>query len=399
MQPPVTPLAAGSEPVKIVHITWSIIPSRSAASTQVMKVCEAFALNGHDVTLLVPDRPSGVPGVEDVYDFYDVEHNFSVERLPWVKPRGRTYVYNWLAARRAQQLKPDLVFVRALVAAYFAAKRGLPIIFEAHKPIEDYRHVFIRRPMFDAMIASPNFKRLVVVCDVLRRMYLENHDISDELIVVAPNGANPIPPLETPLPDLGPAAMHAGYIGSLYEGRGVDIISGMAAQCPEVHFHLIGGEPEEVTAWRQRLTGLDNITFYGFMPYAEAAAYRQAFDVLLAPYQREVSVGPHGQAESSRYMCPIKLFEYMATGKATICSDLPVLHEFLEDGQTALLCPPDDVDAWAAAVDRLHRDPVLRETIGEQARTKFLSKHTWRKRAEQVLAGLESTGVNNHPDE
>jgi glycosyltransferase involved in cell wall biosynthesis len=249
------------------------------------------------------------------------------------------------------------------------------------------------------MVANPNFKRLVVVCDALRRMYLESHDISDELIVVAPNGANPIPPSGTPLPDLGPAGMHAGYIGSLYEGRGVDIINGMAERCPEVHFHLIGGNPDQVEDWRQKLRDLDNITFHGFMPYAEAAAYRQAFDVLLAPYQREVSVGAHGQAEASRYMCPIKLFEYMATGKAIICSDLPVLHEILEDGRTTLFCPPNDIDAWAAAVDRLRRDPLLRETIGEQARTKFLNKHTWRKRAEQVLAGLENAGENNHPDE
>jgi glycosyltransferase involved in cell wall biosynthesis len=182
--------------------------------------------------------------------------------------------------------------------------------------------------------------------------------------------------------------MHVGYIGSLYEGRGVEIIGGVASRCPEVHFHLIGGDPDHVKAWRQKLSKLDNITLHGFMPYGEAAAYRQVFDVLLAPYQREVSVGSHGKAEASRYMCPIKLFEYMATGKAIICSDLPVLHEILEDGQTALLCPPDDVDAWAAAVDRLYRDPLLRETIGEQARTKFINQHTWQKRAEQVLEVL-----------
>ncbi|MBN1122462.1 MAG: glycosyltransferase family 4 protein [Anaerolineae bacterium] len=385
--------------MKIVHIAWSIVPSRSANSTQVMKVCEAFALNGHDVTLLVPDRPAGVSDVNDVFDFYNVEHNFAIERLPWVKFKGRTYIYNWLAARRAQHLQPDLVFARSLVGAYFAAMRGLPLVFEAHKPIDDYRHAFIRRPLFDAMISRPNFKRLVVVCDALRRMFLENHSIADELIVVAPNGASPLTSSDVPLPDLSVAGMHAGYIGSLYEGRGVDMIGSMAEKCPEVHFHLIGGNPDQVKAWQQKLIEFDNITFHGFMPYAEAAVYRQAFDVLLAPYQREVSVGSHGQAEASRYMCPIKLFEYMATGKAIICSDLPVLHEILEDGQTTLFCPPDDVDAWAAAVDRLNRDPLLRETIGEQARTKLLSQHTWQIRAEQVLAGLEGIGENNQPDE
>jgi glycosyltransferase involved in cell wall biosynthesis len=371
--------------VKIVHIAWSVVPSRSANSTQVMKVCEAFALNGHEVTLLVPDRPAGVPGVDDVFDFYNVEHNFTIERLPWVKPRGRTYVFSWLAARRARQLNPDIVFTIDLIAGFFAVKRGLPLIFEAHKPIADYRHVFIRRPIFNAMIASPHFMRLVVVCDALRRMYLESHAISDDKIVVAHNGATPIDVSDMPLPDLGPAGMHVGYIGSLYEGRGVDIIGGMAERCPEVHFHLIGGDPDQVEAWRRKLGSLDNITFHGFKPYAEAAAYRQAFDVLLAPYQREVSVGPGGQAESSRYMCPMKLCEYMATGKAIICSDLPVLHELLEDGETTLFCPPDDVEAWAAAVDRLYRDPVLRERIGEQARTKFMSQHTWQIRAEQIL--------------
>jgi glycosyltransferase involved in cell wall biosynthesis len=87
-------------------------------------------------------------------------------------------------------------------------------------------------------------------------------------------------------------------------------------------------------------------------------------------------------------MSPLKVFGYMAAAKPILCSDLPVLHEVIEDGRNGILVPPDDPDAWATALQRLIEDRALREQLGATAHADFLTRHTWRQRASRVLEGL-----------
>ena len=64
--------------MKIVYISTAIIPSRTANSIQVMKMCQAFAKNGHNIILIVPNRQMEMePGVDDVFDFYCVDKCFN----------------------------------------------------------------------------------------------------------------------------------------------------------------------------------------------------------------------------------------------------------------------------------------------------------------------------------
>jgi UDP:flavonoid glycosyltransferase YjiC (YdhE family) len=65
--------------MKIVYISNSIIPSRTANSIHVMKMCQAFADNGHEVVLLAPDRYKEYEnGVNDVYEYYGVRESFFI---------------------------------------------------------------------------------------------------------------------------------------------------------------------------------------------------------------------------------------------------------------------------------------------------------------------------------
>ena len=140
------------------------------------------------------------------------------------------------------------------------------------------------------------------------------------------------------------------------------LLEAMARRLPWLSLHVVGN-------WDRRL-GLEvgsplppNVHAHGFLPYADAERIRMACDVLLAPYQR--SVITHAGADTSRWMSPLKIFEYMAAGKAIVCSDIAVLHEVLADKKTAWFCPPDDIDAWCAALTQLRDDERLRTHLGK----------------------------------
>jgi glycosyltransferase involved in cell wall biosynthesis len=130
-----------------------------------------------------------------------------------------------------------------------------------------------------------------------------------------------------------------------------------------------------------------NLILHGYHPPSQLGEFFERFDVCVAPYQRTVAVS--GGGDTSAYISPLKIFEYMAWAKPILSSDLPVLREVLVDGYNAVLLPPDEVGAWATALRRLMISPEECRRLGSPARAEFVRRYTWRERARQVLAGVE----------
>ena len=163
----------------------------------------------------------------------------------------------------------------------------------------------------------------------------------------------------------------------------------LAARLPEVNFLLMGGEPEEVDKIQERVAerGLENLILTGFIPNAELPKYQAACDVLLMPYQHKVAASSGG--DIARYLSPMKLFEYLACGRAILSSDLPVLREVLSL-ENAVLLPPDDPDRWVEAILQMQMDAERRLVLGARARQDS-KQYSWEARAERLLAGLSTS--------
>ncbi len=251
--------------MKIVYLSTSNIPSRTANSIHVMKMCQAFAKNGHEVILFAPDnRIRREPGIEDVLSFYGVEKCFEIKYLPLVPIKGRGLIYGFHAAIKSKQIQPDLVYGRDLAGCYFSTVWYLPVIFESHAPIEGIVYGWI----FRRLIKSPAFKKFVVITHALKDYYQERHPSLSNKIIVAPDGADPIPeglaPIEFPYKG---KRLQVGYVGHLYSGRGIEVIFQLAKRCPWADFHIIGGTDHDIDTFRaecranwRRWIGLSSFT-------------------------------------------------------------------------------------------------------------------------------------------
>jgi glycosyltransferase involved in cell wall biosynthesis len=82
----------------------------------------------------------------------------------------------------------------------------------------------------------------------------------------------------------------------------------------------------------------------------------------------------------------MKMFEYMACGRAILSSDLPVLHEVLNDSN-CIFCPPADVESWTKGLESVIEDPKMRNRLGLKCKQDVL-EYTWVKRANKALAGF-----------
>ncbi|MEZ4363562.1 MAG: glycosyltransferase family 4 protein [Kofleriaceae bacterium] len=367
--------------MRVLYLSLSYVPSRRASSVQVMRMCAAMARAGHDVMLLAKRGKEGA-GVDE-HAFYGVAPTFAVRRLPRPPRRGGGVLFS--AAMAAQIVRyrktVDLVFSRDLLGAFVASQAGLPVLFEAHSVPQ----APLSRRLWSALVASSALRRLVVISEALRR------DLAHEgllpragSVVVAHDAADP----PDPRPRLRGegAAPRVGYVGSLYPGRGLELLLALAGRLPAVSFDVIGGTEADLARWRPEAPA--NVRFHGFVPPGQLAQRYAELTVLLMPYARSGVGGPLAAVDTSRWCSPMKMFEYMASGAPIISSDLPVLQEVLRHEHNALIAPVDQLDAWQAAVERLLAEPATRERLGGQALADLLAHHTWDARVAAVLDGL-----------
>ena len=374
--------------MKILYISNSIIPSRTANSIHVMKMCQAFADNGHQVVLLAPNNKNKYEkGVDDVFDYYGVRKNFKIKKLWYPDLKSGTIFYTLtILIYLLINKKFDLVYGRFLHGCYFATLLKSETIFESHAPIYE-EHKFTKK-IFNLLIKSKYFKKLIVISQALKNMYLENTNLKTNNIDVIHDGADEVIDLSKKANLKGKKGnLKVGYVGHLYKGKGIEIIESIANKVSNgIEFHIIGGIEKDIIQWKQKIQN-KNVFFYGYVPHKEVSDYINSLDVCLLPNQRVVlahgAIG--GGINISGYTSPLKLFEYMSHNKAIIASDLPVLREVLNE-KNSLLVEHDNTKSWIDKIELLKTLPE-RQKISYQAFKDFY-EYTWKNRAKKIISNL-----------
>ncbi|NUP95734.1 MAG: glycosyltransferase family 4 protein [Planctomycetaceae bacterium] len=295
----------------------------------------------------------------------------------------------------ANRHEPDFIYERYAFgngAGVAAAQRlGLPLVLEVNSPMvlelsrtRGLSFPGTARRMEDWIWKSAD--RVCVVTQVLGDMVAER-GVERSRIFVTPNGVHPEAYdyasdarecARTAL-GLGPEATGPvlGFVGFYREWHRLDLVLAALAR-PELasaRLVLVGEGPahEALVAQAATLGISERIHFAGPRPHDSIPALLPAFDLALVP-----AINP--------YASPLKLFEYMAAGLASIAPDQPNLREVLEQDRNALLVTPGDGESLRAALERLVNDVHLRERLGARARADVLERDlTWRGNARRVI--------------
>lgn len=374
--------------MKIAQILPANVPAQTANSIQGMKMAQAFVQSGHAVRLYTPGNDPGISWTELARQ-YGVTTRLDIRWLSRSRSL-RSYDFALRAAFRARRWDADLVYTRLPQAAAYASWTGLPTIFEVH----DMPAQGMARRLMRLFLEGAGAARLVVITQALATALGGSFSLPDkgDFLLVAADGVDLERYGDLPSPKAArmtlnlPERFTAGYTGHLYAGRGVELMLEMANLRPEIHFLLVGGQREDIMRTQDtiRRLGLANVTLTGFVPNADLPLYQAASDVLLMPYQSQVSASSGG--DIAPYLSPMKMFEYLACGRPVLASDLPVLGEVL-NGENAIILPAADAQAWVEAIDQLLALSGQRKKLAAAARNSA-AQYTWKKRAERLLHGL-----------
>ncbi|UZS00183.1 glycosyltransferase [Chondrinema litorale] len=368
----------------LYYLSCSPIPSQKANSIQVMKMCQAFSMHCKEVILFCILKNHK----EDLHKYYGVKKSFQVKaiKLPGIKFLNRI-IYALLVFRKLKRMKAKgILYSRDIFSTgtiCLLNPKNFSIIFEAHAPPATK----LRKEVLRYIFGSKYFKGVVTISGALKEEYIRLYgDLIRDKTLIAHDGAdgNQIPSemIENSNYNSKGTKLKLGYIGSLYPGKGSEIIIELAKLLPKYDFHIVGGTEEQINKLKEENT-LDNVCFHGFVKPEQIYNYMDTFDIMLAPYKANVIVGS-GTLDISKWMSPLKLFEYMGGGKAIIASDLPVLREVITNNETALLADPENLKDWESQIKHLELQEN-REKLGRNAQRLFFEHYTWDKRTAFIL--------------
>jgi glycosyltransferase involved in cell wall biosynthesis len=396
--------------MKVVLVAPTYLPARRANTIQVMKMAQALVSIGHEVQVLAPDPHPSVPSSEDEREWHNLAHLYGLQlKIPinWLPANQllRRYDYAVRSVYWAKKWKADLIYTRLPQTAALASITGQATVLEIH----DLPQGLCGPWILNLFLKGHGARNLVVISKALANdLYIKFPSLDfKRFLVIAPDGVDlarydNLPEVsharESLIKDLdlsgkellakslASATFIAGYTGHLYPGRGMELLQALAAKLPLITFLIVGGEPHQVEQYRADISNkkIFNMVITGFIDNADLPLYQAACDVLLMPYQSHVSASSGG--DIARYLSPMKLFEYMASGRAILSSELPVLQEVLSPLNSILL-PPDNVDSWAKAICTLQKDKEYRNKLARQAKIDA-QQYSWEDRAKIILKGI-----------
>lgn len=178
----------------------------------------------------------------------------------------------------------------------------------------------------------------------------------------------------------------AGYIGTLHEDRlDVELVIESARRLPSVNFVFIG--PNSLTPENtRRLEELANVHIFGARSYEQLPAYMSAFDICITPHV----VSPFTES-----LDPIKMYEYMATGKpivSTACAgfrDLRDMNYIADSAGQFAQSVSAAIEEAAQSVGNGINNAAGDAGARSRARIEWAGEQTWDKRVDAVEQILE----------
>lgn len=288
--------------------------------------------------------------------------------------------------RAAREFKPDIVYERAnlfhFAGSWTAWRRGIPLLLEVNSPLAEERARFGRLRLRRIGRAAERFvwRRADMVLPVTEVLagYVSEAGVPRDRISVVPNGIDleDFSGIPTKQAD---ADVRLGFVGFVRRWHGLDnVLRGLAAWrgLPRLDLTVVGDGPArgELESLAAELGIADQVRFTGLATREEIPRLVATFDVALQP-------------AAVPYASPLKLFEYMAAGRAILAPDQPNIGEVLEQDRTALLFDPSRPEALWQGIETLARDAALRTRLGNAAREEVLRRDfTWAGNARRVAS-------------
>jgi len=371
--------------MKIIYLANARIPTEKAHGIQIMKMCQAFQGVGADIELVVAKRINLEFKDTDVFDYYNISEKFPIKRLPLfdLVDRKRSLkglsviIQNTTFALSAFFYllfkKVDIIYARDEFSLFFLSFFKNNLVLELHN--------FPRSRFFLYKWLFKKVKKIVVINNKLKEMTVDL-GIDPDKILVAHDGVdlNQFTVIETKEECRRKLGLPLDkklviYTGQLFKWKGVYVLAEASRFLDDSYqIVLVGGMEYDRIKLEKFIKEkqLDKIIIIDHQSPDLVPYYLKSADVLILPNSSRERI-------SRLFTSPMKMFEYMASGRPIVASNLPSIREVLNE-RNSILFKPDDPRDLADKIQIALDD----QKVSEKALLD-VQKYTWHKRVKKIL--------------
>ena len=175
------------------------------------------------------------------------------------------------------------------------------------------------------------------------------------------------------------------FVGS-FLGKGLELITEISKKMPNIKFYLYGKPTNYFKNKKKEFS--KNIISGGYLPYSKIPRLLSQHKVCLMPYARKTFINANN-ISNENYISPLKLFDYLSSGKILVASKLEVYKHLLVDQKNCFLASPDKVGDWVKILNKIFKNYKNLRGIRRNAMN-TAKLYTWNKRAEKIIKFAKS---------
>ncbi|MDC1169973.1 glycosyltransferase [Candidatus Pelagibacter sp.] len=350
---------------KICYIAEINIPSKSAYSIHVMKMCEAFAKLKYDVNLYIINHQN----YKKININYNINNKFRIHSI-FNKAIQLNLFYRIIFSLKIlfKYRKTRMLFVsRSIIFSLLASITHVNVILELHHEISGFSKIIYF--IFKKLNLIKNLKYIFLNKNLnkIYKISKKNFLILDDAVNI--NNFKVKKSMKY--------KKTCVYIGSFFEGKGVEQLFRLAKINKDINFHIYG----EKKFLNEKIK-TNNIKIFDHITYNKVPKILSKYEIALMPYQKKVK--GRSSINLERYMSPLKMFDYLAAKMIILASDLKVYKHILKDHFNCILIKVNDDKTWSNTINKLIENKIDKSKLKKNA-YKTAINNTWEKRCIKII--------------
>ena len=369
--------------MRICYLFNSSTPSSNPGSIQVVNTCGAIAELSHSIKLIVPNTGFKL----SLAKFYGIKKSPKLIKLKYFTkfPLGiNYYLFSIFSIAYGIIDKTELYITRNFFTLFVLSLLKKKVIIEVHHDLKNESRLVIFLYKYLDILNQKNILKIVAITNSVKKYLINKFNLDPKKIEIIPSASA----LKFKFSKIKKKKIYnIGYFGSLDSSKGSNFIIKLAKKDKKNNYFIYGGNKDEVFKLKKKINS-KNLQINQSVPYSKLEKIISKMDILLMPanLKRLRSLG--GVGNIAKYTSPLKLFDYLASGKLIISSNLKVFQEILENKKNCIMINNLETKIWIKVINNFKFNLLMANNLKRNAYN-LSKKYTYIKRAEKILKSID----------
>tara|TARA_E500000178_G_C16986911_1_gene738748 strand:+ start:9 stop:1103 length:1095 start_codon:yes stop_codon:yes gene_type:complete len=364
--------------MKIAYIAETSLSNKSAYTLHVLKMCDAFSKQG-EVQLILPHIKSNFKLNKIKKDFLlTPKKKFTVKGILKYKVKNflnRIY-FGYKSAKYIKKTNSNIVLTRSIIASFFLCIFKVKHFLEIHNELNGLTKFLMINLNF---INSYYITNIILISKTLSKIFPKIKKNKTLILHDAVNIKN------FKYRKDNNKIRNLTYIGSFYKGKGIELILELAKYFKNLNFNIYGEPLKKI----DNISG--NVKIHGYINYKKVPNALAKSDILLLP-SADLQFGRAKNINITNYNSPLKMFDYLASGKIILASKRDGICEVLKHNYNSIIVNKYDLDNWIIEINKIMNKKYNLIKLKKNS-IKTAKRHTWDKRVDIILTNCVNSDI------